>query len=492
MNALLRNLAALALLGCTCAAAAEPPDPADAAWEACRKRALSLKLASDYDNARRALRAFLVDFPASAHAAEAGKEAAALDGYAEKQIGGLYAIGDGFSERRRFDLALELYTEIVTRAPSPEWVAKAKAAIERNDQASEALHNAVKQKSDAFFGEWRFAEAAALLEKCAGELAGTKWAAPLARAAAEAASVRDYFAELSRKVEKSKAAPKKTPFKMKDLTGWMVKGEVASADDKGFICLVSGAGKTFTWKELLPAKPEEHPERFLAMMDLYEPAPREQLALGILLYRLGFKAAASGRLKAAGQDQGLADEVGHYQDLISGNVNQVAYDFNSGLQLMDWKAGSGRWRITGGQLVQEADEGEGELVLASRRHAAREVRLSFDLTCSASKGLLAVEFFKDDKNYFGFAFSPAQGYSTYASVAGRVSSAKDETYRLPRGQKVRIRCGLKGDTFALTAGETKLPRLTLAGLGALEGQFRLRTLDCSGRFDNVVISNRSE
>jgi len=417
---------------------------------------------------------------------------AGLAEFAEKQIKAAHANARNFSDRQRFDLALELYTEIITRAPSPEWVKKAREGIERNDKATAPLYRAVRKKCDQLFKQWNFAEAAKLAGKTSTELAGTRWAEPASRTLMEAAGAQEFFKSLTAKVKKTKDKPKRTPFKIKDLSGWYVRGRIIKADATGFICTVTGAGKTYPWEGLLPKKAGGNPGRLLEILDLYEHDAGEQLALGVLLFRRGFKKAAVARLKIAAKRQELAEEAGHYLDLISGNLNRAAYDFSSGLQLMDWRARGGRWRIAKGQLVQEAADGEGELTLARHKYKSKEVRFFYEMSTKGSKGLVSVVFVQDAKNSFGFAFSPADGYSAFASVGGRMQTAKDARFRLPRGRKVRIRCGLKGDEFALSVGKKKFPRLKLAGLDKLEGHFRLRTLDSPARFDNIVIRNMKE
>ncbi len=480
------------LLGCTSALCGAPPDPEAAAWAACEKQVEAHKFRSDYDAARRSLRAFMAAFPASTRAAAARKKMAGLEEFAEKQIKALQANARAFSGRRRFDLALEIYTEIITRAPSPEWLKKAREGIERNDKATAPLHAAVKKKFDQLFKQWKFAEAAKLAGKTGGDLAGTKWAEPTSRMLMEAAGAREFFASLAAKVKKSKDKPRKTPFKVKDLSGWYVRGKIVKADATGFICTVSGAGKTYTWAELLPKKAGEHPKKLLEILDLYALDASEQLALGILLFRRGFKKAGVARLKIARKRQELSEEASYYLDLISGNLNRAAYDFSSGLQLMDWRAGGGRWRIVKGQLVQEAASGEGQLTLSRHEYNSKEVRFFFEMSTKSSKGLVSVVFVQDAKNSFGFVFSPADGYSAFAVIGEEKRSVKDEKFRLPRGKKVRIRCGVKGDAFALSVGKKKLPRLTLPGLGKLKGHFRLRTFDSQTRFDNIVIRNLKE
>jgi hypothetical protein len=483
---------AAGLLLCTCASGAEPPDPAEKAWEACNKAVVRHKFDSDFDSAVKALRRFLADHPGSARAAEARKQVDALKGFAEKQIQGIYANARSLSDKRRFDLALELYTEIITRAPSDEWVKKAREGIQRNDRATEPLFKAVKKKCDALFERWAFSDAVKMAAKSAGDLTGTKWAEPASRMLMEAEGVKELFAGLARKVEKTKDRPKKTPFKVKDLSGWFVRGKITKIDERGFICTVTGAGKTYLWKDLLSKGAKDAPKGFLEIVDLYELEDSEQLALGILLYRRGFKPAATQRLKLAQKNAELSEVAGHYLDLISGTFNRVVYDFSSGLQLMDWQAGGGRWRIVRGQLVQESENGEGELSLVSRKYKSKEVRFFYEMTVKANRGLVSVVLVQDEKNSFGFAFSPAQGYSAFASVDGQVRTVKNEKFRLPNGKKVRVRCGLKGDTFALSVGRHKMPRLTMKGLGGLEGSFELRTLDSRARFDNIVIRNVKE
>ncbi len=459
------------------------------AWELCKKRAGEHKFNNDYDAARTALKAFLARYPGSANASEARKEMESLDGVAEKQIRGIYDRARKFSERRSFDQALELFTEVITRASSPEWVKKAREGIERNDRATEPLFNAVGKRYRKLFAEWKFSEAAEIVEKSAADLVGTKWADMAGRTGTEAKAVSAFFKRLGSKVEKTRNSPKKTPFKIRDLSGWMVSGEIAKISEQGMMCVVTGAGKSYSWKSLLPKNPSEEPKRFLEIMDLYSPAAEDQLALAILFYRRGFKKTATNRFKLAARDTEVAEAAGYYLDLISGTLNRVAYNFSSGLQLMDWQAQGGRWRIVKGQLVQEAERGEAELMLSRHKYNAKAVRFFCEMSSNSRRGLVSVVLVQDEKNSFGFAFSPVQGYSAFASVDGRIKTVKMEKFRMPRGRTVRIRCGLKGDTFALSVGRTKMPRLTAAGLSKVQGTFRLRTLESRAQFDNIVIRN---
>jgi hypothetical protein len=478
------------LLGlcCTCVLGASACG-GEAAWELCKKRAGEHKFNNDYDAARTALKTFLAAHPGSANASEARKELESLESVAEKQIQGIYSRARKYSDRRMFDPALELFTEVITRAPSAGWVKKAREGIERNDQATEPLFNAVGKRYRKLFAEWKFSEAAETVKKTAADLIGTKWSDKAGRTMIEAQALSAFFKRLGAKVEKGKRSPKRTPFKIRDLSGWKVSGKISKIDEQGMMCLVTGAGKSYTWKSFLPKSPTQEPKRFLEIMDLYSPTAVDQLALGILLYRHGFKKAAASRFKLAAGDAKLADETGYYLDLISGTLNRVAYDFSSGLQLMDWQARGGRWRIVKGRLVQEAERGEAELILSRRKYQAKAVRLFFEMSTKSKRGLISVVLVQDEKNSFGFTFSPAQGYSAFASVDGKVKTVKLEKFRLPWGRKVRIRCGLKGNTFALSVGRTKMPRLTAAGLTKLQGTFRLRTLEAKAQFDNIVIRN---
>jgi tetratricopeptide (TPR) repeat protein len=473
-----------------CAASSGEPDPAAGAWEKCRKQVADRKFANDYDTARSALRVFLLDYPDSAAAGEARKELVAIQEVAEKQVKGIFDNAQRYSGRGKFDLALELYTEIITRAPSPEWVRKAREGIERNDKATEPLYAAIRQKCEALFDEWKFEEAAQAAKASLKPLVGTRWAQPAQRMVTEANGVRDFFAALGEKIEKTKDEPRKTPFKVKDITGWRVRGKIIKADQNCLLCLANGVGREFAWKDLLPRNDNgKQPDRFVKIVELYEMAPPDQLALGILLYRRGYKEPAGGFFRKAEKNDDISEQAAYYLSLMDGNLNRVAYDFSSGLQLMDWRATGGRWRIVKGQLVQESSNGEGELLLTKRKYRSQEVRFFYELTVEECAGLISVDFIKDGKNSFGFAFSPADGYSAFASVDGQTKTTKDANFRLPKGEKLRIRCGVKGDTFALSVGRKKLPRLTVEGISQMEGHFRIRLLDSKARFDNIVVRN---
>jgi hypothetical protein len=488
----IRNLilAALICTGTALARGGEPNPVTARAWEKCRKHVSDRKFANDYDSARSALRAFLVDYPECAGATEARKELAAIQEVAEKQVRGIYDNAQHYSGRGRFDMALELYTEIITRAPSPEWVRKASEGIERNDKAAEPLYAAIRQKCEALFDEWKFEEAAQAARSSLKPLVGTRWAQAARRMVGEANAVRDFFGSLGAKVEDTKDHPKKTPFKVKDITGWRVRGKIIKADTNSLLCLANGVGREFAWKEMLPRNENgEKPERFMQVVDLYEMKPVDRLALGILLYRRGYKDRAGELFRLAEKDDEVSEQAGYYLSLMDGNLNRVAYDFSSGLQLMDWRATGGRWRIVKGQLVQESGSGEGELLLTKCKYKSQEVRFFYELTVEECAGLISVDFIKDGKNSFGFAFSPSEGYSAFASIDGRTKTARDAGFRLPKGEKVRIRCGVKGNTFALSVGSRKLPRLTVEGIGRMEGHFRIRTLDSKARFDNIVVRN---
>ncbi|MHC4915674.1 MAG: tetratricopeptide repeat protein, partial [Planctomycetota bacterium] len=262
------------------------PDPVEAAWAACHKLVIEHKFKSDFDAARSALKRFLAAHPSSPRAADARKELEAVGAFADKQVQGLYDGARSLSGKLRYELALELYTEILTRAPGEEWVRKAREGIERNDKATEPLFRGLEKKCGQLFSDWKFSDAAELGASAAEQLAGTRWADPASRLLREARAVRDYFAALGRKVEETRENPRKTPFKVKDLTGWMVRGKIARIDETGFMCLVTGAGKEFAWKDRFGAGGSD-PSGFLEIVDLYEPGPREQMALGILLHRLG-------------------------------------------------------------------------------------------------------------------------------------------------------------------------------------------------------------
>jgi hypothetical protein len=484
------TLALVAACALAPARGGEPPDPAERAWAACARRFTELKLRCDYDAARSVLRAFLARHANSPHAEEARREIRELDPYAERQIKASYDNARTFSDRRQFEVALELYTEIIMRAPSPAWVEKARQGIEHNDKAVEAYYQAVRKECDRLVTGWKFAEAVAITDKAAAEMAGTKWVAPTLRLREEAEGSRAFFAGLIAKVEASQSDPKTAPFRVKDPTGWLVTAKIVAADERGFTCLAGGAGKSYTWEEMLPGKGEDPPKRFLEIVDLYKLTPGDQFSLGIFLLRRGYKKAATARFEIAAKDADLAERAKHYVEVISGSLNRLLYDFGSGLQLMDWRATGGRWRLARGELVQEADDGEAELLLEKHEYEAREVRFFFDLTARSSGGLISVVFAQDEKNSFGFAFSPSDGYSAFASIDGRIKTAKDAKFRLPAGKKVRVRCGLKGDTFALSVGTVKLPRLSAPGISALKGRFRIRTLDAAAGFDNVDIRNR--
>jgi tetratricopeptide (TPR) repeat protein len=479
------------LLAARLCAGGEPAAPGEAAWQACSTAVTDLKWRGDFDAARRVLRTFLARHGEGPQAGHARRELQSIEEFAERQVATIYASGRTLSERGQFEAALEQYTEIVTRAPSDEWVRKAREGIERNDQVTEAMFNAVRTKCEAMGNNWDFSGAARDAGKFSGAVSGTRWTEPMAKMAEEMGAMRDLFSCVAARIASTRDNPLKTSFKVKDLTGWMVRAEIIGADERELRCLVAGAGRNFTWQELLDEKSEGPAGRFLGVMDLFEPTAAEQLALGILLYRRGFKKAAEERLKLIEKDEKHGARAWRYLELISGSANVSSYDFGSGLQLMDWRAERGRWRLVKGELVQESENGEAELVLAKQAYKAADVRFFFEMAVKGGSGPVSVVFTQDEANSFGFTFSPADGYSAFARVNGKLQTVKDP-FKLRTGETVRIRCGVKGDTFALSVGDRKLPRLDAPGLQRLEGYFALSSIDCSVRFDNLSVRNQVE
>ncbi len=483
-------LAAGLLAGAAClaagASAGEPSTETARAWSQCQKEVGAAKVRGDVDAARSALRAFADAYPDSDEAAAARSEIKAISPAADKQLAAIWENAEAFSKRRNYDLALELYTELLTRNSSPDLAARAKAAIERNDADTAKGYEDTRKRAEQAFAAWNFAEAAKAAGKGWQELAGTKWAEPAAKLAAETEAVRVFFAGFIARVKATAGAPKKTPFKMKDLTGWEVRAEIARADEQKLSVIITGAGQDLAWKDMAP-------ERMLQIMDLYELKPADHLALGILFLRLGNKDAAAPQFMAARADAALFDRADYYLKVLAGQLNLLSYDFSQGLQILDWEARGGRWLILKGELVQDGAEGEGELALAKHPCKAKELRLFFDMTDRGGKGAISVVLVKDGANSLGFTFSRDDGYSAFASVDGKVTTVKDATFKLDPDKRVRIRCGLKGDEFGLSVGDFKLPRLEAAGVSRFEDlKVTLRTLDCKAAFDNIEVSNRSE
>lgn len=477
--------AVLAAAFAAAAAAGEDADPAAAAWERAGNEAHACIQRGDPDSARTRLRAFLARHGESAGAAEARRQLAVIEPIAENQIRTLWDRAEEATRAKTFDSALELYSEIIARRPSADWVGKAKTAIERNDAVTEPLFAAFRKKSEENFASWRFSEAREWAGKAAAELAGTKWADEAARLAAETEAVRALMAGFSARVAASRDQPKKTPFRLKDPSGWLSAGVILAADAQKLSVEVNGAGQELPWKDMSP-------ERMLEIMALYgEPSAADSLALGVLFLRQGRKEAAAARFMAARADSGLFDRAERYLQLIAGKLNVAGYDFSRGLQMLDWEARGGSWRIVKGELVQEAAEGPAELVLGRTTPAAR-VRFFFEMTVPDAKGLVSATFHQDDANFFGFAFSGEDGYSAFATIKGKTRTVRDAKFKLPAGRRVLIRCGLKDNTFALSVGQTKLPRLEVPGLSALEVRIVLRALDARAAFDNLEISNRAE
>jgi tetratricopeptide (TPR) repeat protein len=486
MMARLAAALGLALLLAGPASSGEASPEALKAWGQCQREVGAAKIRGDLDAARTALRTFTESYPDAPQAATARAEIKASEALAEKQLTTIWENAEAFSQRKRYDLALELYTELLTRNSSPEWVRKAREAVERNDAAAEAGYSGARKRAEEAFAAWNFTDAAKFTEKGRDELSGTKWAEPAAKLAAETEAVRACFAGFIARVKATAANPKKTPFQLTDLTGWKVRGEIVKADEQKLSVTVTGAGQDLAWKDMAP-------ERMVEIFNLYGLLPSDHLALGILFLRQGKKEAAAPRFMAARADAALFDQADYYLKVLAGQLNLMAYDFSQGLQILDWEARGGRWLILKGELVQEGTDGEGELALTKRSCKAKELRLFFDLADRGGKGAISVVLVKDARNSVGFAFSRDDGYSAFASVDGKITTVKEAGFKLEGDKRVRIRCGLKGDEFALSVGDTKLPRLNAAGISKFEDlKLTLRTLDCRAAFDNFEIANRSE
>ncbi|HOX05538.1 MAG TPA: hypothetical protein PK280_03970 [Planctomycetota bacterium] len=477
--------AALAAAGLPAASGEASPE-AVKAWGQCQKEVGAAKVRGDIDAARTAMRSFLEAYPDAPQAETARSEIRSMEAAAEKQLATIWENAEACSQRRRYDLALELYTELLTRNSGPEWARKAREAIERNDAAAEAGYAGAKKRAEEAFAAWRFAEAAKAAERGRDELAGTKWAEPAARLAAETEAVRALFAGLIARVGATAGSPLKTPFQLTDLTGWKVRGEIVKADEAKLSVIVTGAGQDLAWKDMAP-------DRLVEIFSLYGLKPADHLALGILFLRQGKKDAAAPRFMAARADAELFERADYYLKVLAGQLNLLSYDFSQGLQILDWEARGGRWLILRSELVQDSADGEGELTLAKSPLKARELRLFFDLTDRGGKGAVSVVLVKDARNSIGFTFSRDDGYSAFASIDGKVTTVKEAGFKLTADKRVRIRCGLKGDEFALSVDETKLPRLNAPGIGKFEGlRLTLRTLDCKAAFDSFELSNRTE
>jgi tetratricopeptide (TPR) repeat protein len=482
----------LAILGLLLAAAAVPAAAGEAspealkAWGQCQREVGSAKMRGDFDAVRSALRAFADGYPDAPQAAAARDEIKTVEAAAEKQLATIWDNAEAFSQRKRYDLALELYTELLTRNSGSELARKAKGAIERNDAAAEQSYATNRKRAEESFAAWNFTDAARAAEKGREELAGTKWAEPAARLVSETEMVRTFFAGLISRVKATEASPKKTPFTMPDLTGWNVRAEIVKADEQKLSVTVTGAGQDLPWKDMTP-------ERMLELLNLYGLKPADHLALGVLFLRQGKKDAALARFMAARADATLFDTADRYLKVATGQLNLQTYDFSHGLQILDWEARGGRWLILKGELVQDGADGEGELALAKGPCKAKELRLFFDLADRGGKGAISVVLVKDARNSVGFTFSRDDGYSAFASVDGKITTVKEPGFKLEIDKRVRIRCGLKGDEFGLSVGDTKMPRLTAPGISKFEDlRLTLRTLDCKAAFDNIEAANRSE
>ncbi len=478
---------AISVLRVTCAIGGEPSEADSAAkeWEKCWPIVISAKLESDYDMARSYLKRFIIRFPESPKCVEAKKELAFLEPAAEQQIERLFKKGKVCSSRGQYDLALEVYTEVLTRSPNSEQVRKARQAIVRNDAATKPLFDALKKKSDALFATWKFADAADSCHKAVKALSGTKWEDPALRMFRESSAVRDLISALNSKI---KAKPKKTPFRLPNINGWKVRAQLAKVVDDGVLCYVEGAGKILKWDDLCPIDGKDTPTKFLQIFELYSFNSHEHLALSILLLRRGAKKSAEVELQKIINDQTVGTRARRYLTMIVGTSARMAYDFSSGLQLMDWRAKGGRWRIVKGELVQEAKKGEGELTLAKGKIKLKSLRFFCEIN-SVSGGLISVVFKQDESNSFGWVISPGKGYSAYARINGEVTTVKDEQFRLPKGSLV-IRSGINNDSFIIKANGKKLPYLSAKGLASLEGSLFLKTFDCSAKFDNIVVGNK--
>jgi tetratricopeptide (TPR) repeat protein len=466
---------------------AEPPEVDSAAkeWKKCWPIVIAAKLESDYDMARSYLKRFIIRFPESPKCAEAKKQLALIEPAAEQQIERLFKKGKVCSSRGQYDLALEVYTEVLTRSPNPEKVRKARQAIVRNDAATKPLFDALKKKSDALFASWKFADAAESCHKAAKALCGTKWEDPTLRMFRESSAVRDLISSLNSKI---KAKPKKTPFRVPNIDGWKVRAQLAKVVEEGVLCYAEGAGKVLKWDDLLPAGGTDVPTKFLQIFELYQFNSKEYLALSIILLRRGAKKSAEVELQKIIKDQKVGTSARRYLTMIVGSSARMTYDFSSGLQLMDWRAKGGRWRIVKGELVQETKKGEGELALTKGKIKLKSLRFFCEIN-SISGGLISVVFKQDESNSFGWVISPGRGYSAYARINGEVTTVKDENFRLPKGPLV-IRSGINKDSFIIKANGKKLPYLSAKGLASLEGSLFLKTFDCSAKFDNIVVGNK--
>jgi tetratricopeptide (TPR) repeat protein len=466
--------------------AGEPSAEALKAWGQCQKEVGAAKIRGDFDAARSALRSFAESYPEAPQAAAAREELKTIAAAADKQLTAIWEDAEAFSARKRYDKALELYSELLTRNPGPDWIRKAREAVERNDAAAEQVFAKNKKRAEEAFAAWNFTDAAKQAEKGREDLTGTKWAEPAARLVSETEAVRALFAGVIAKVKATEASPKKTPFMIADLTGWKVRGEIVKADEQKLSVMVTGAGQELPWKDMAP-------ERMLELLNLYGLSPQDQFGLGVLFLRMGKKDAAGPRFMAARADAALFDAAEYYLKVIAGQLNLIAYDFSQGLQILDWEARGGRWLILKGELVQDGVEGEGELGLTKTTCKLKELRLFFELTDRGGKGAVSVVLLKDGQNSLGFTFSREDGYSAYASLDGKITTVKDAKFKLEADKRVRVRCGLKGDEFGLSVDNAKLPRLEVPGLAKLEGlKLTLRTLDCKAAFDNFEVVNRSE
>jgi len=470
------------------AAGVSQADREKAAREAYRSelaRARAFEEGHDFRAAERVMLDFAGMHSGTSAAADAKKVAGELRDLAENFLSGLFENAQKAGKGRKYRLAAEGYSQVISRDPEGEWGRKARHALTEQDAATAAACREAMGKAMDQFRAFNFIPASRGADRGAEELLGTRWQGELERLSLEAAACAKLHAAMVKKIAGS-GQELPAPFKVKGPDGWEYVGKIVSATTDTVSIKGGPAIIPKPWKELAPAD--------LAKVYLAYVVPDEHhLAASYLFARLDLKEEAKAELRRALTVPSTAEAAGARLAEFEGRANLLNYDFSSGLQVSDWQAASGVWGIEDGEL---AGGGPGESVIELRRqkYSARGLRVSFEFTIKPDKagdGLLSVELFTDQQTYLGATFDPKAGTEVSGAVSGAPARSPDGT-KLAVGRRHVVRLAVTGGQIEVSADGAKLPPLKVAGLEGISGNIRFKLLDGRAAIDNVQVRNEAD
>jgi len=477
-------IATLALLVSPVRAVESPEEAAYAAFERARAESRRHLKSEDFALARAALMHVVNEHPGTEGARRAAAEISYVDDLAEEANADAFKRAASAAGYKNWAEALAGFTRLAARSDTGEWAEKARAEIKKITEATEAEYAKRAKEAAALVAEMAYDRAGNHMRRVARSLAGTGAGERAAGDAQDLADLAESFTALVARINASKDAPKKTPFKITDMTGWEAKRPIVRADEEQVWLSLGAIVVTRPWKGFSS-------DQFAGIAGLYEPMSEDRLALAVRWLWEGDAKRAREAIGKLMTDPVVGGRARALMNRFRKLENEAVYEFENGAEILDWRSRAGRWAIQDGALLQES-VGEGRLELAARPHlSASGLRVAFEFVLQ-EKGTVTVELVQDAANLFGFSMSSGKGYFAYATVGGETKTVSGEKWRPKTGQRYVIRCGVKGGKVALSVGTLKMPRLEAKGVAAFEGTLVLRTSGAAVRFDRLRIANRRE